>query len=254
MGLWNSGVQVRARRALDRQLEYQREKATQLKGSEEAVISWMVAHSQEVRRMLNDVRPVPADARVLEVGCGAHGLIFFFETENGLGLDPLAHHYAKLFPAWQNRVRTVTAAGECLPLRDGSFDIVLCDNVVDHAKDPRRIVEEIARVLRPGGVLYFEVNIHHSLYHVAASLHAAWRALGISFEITPFADHTVHLTLDAARALFEGLPFRVRETHDIRQTKRRSSEKPIRHAGDWLKRFFFKNARYEVIAVRDPVT
>ena len=68
-------------------------------------------------------------------------------------------------------------------------------------------------MLRPGGVLYFEVNIHHSLYHAAASLHAAWRALGIRFEITPFADHTVHLTLDAARALFKGLPFRlVRET------------------------------------------
>ena len=32
----------------------------------------------------------------------------------------------------------------------GTFDVVLCDNVVDHAKDPRRILEEIARVTRPG--------------------------------------------------------------------------------------------------------
>ena len=81
-----------------------------------------------------------------------------FETENGLGLDPLAH-YSKLFPAWQGRVPTVTAAGECMPLRDGSFDLVLCDNVVDHAKDPRRILEEIARVLRPG-----EFSILKSIY------------------------------------------------------------------------------------------
>jgi ubiquinone/menaquinone biosynthesis C-methylase UbiE len=167
-------------------------------------------------------------------------------------LDPLAHHYAKLFPAWQSRVRTVTAAGECLPLRDGSFDIVLCDNVVDHAKDPRRIVGEIARVLAPGGLLYFEVNIHHPFYHAMASLHAAWRTIGINFEIGPFADHTVHLTLDSARKLFRGLPFRLaREINDIAEVKH-FSKIVIRHAGDWMKRAFFKNARYEVIAIREP--
>jgi SAM-dependent methyltransferase len=255
MGLWNSGLEVRARRALDRQLEYQRRKAAQLKGREQEVISWMGAHSQEVRRMLDDVRPIPSDTRVLEVGCGAHGLIFFFGVKNGIGLDPLAQHYAKLFPAWQRRALTISATGESLPLRDESFDIVLCDNVVDHAKNPRRIIEEIARVLAPGGMLYFEVNIHHRIYHDAASLHAYWRALGINFEITPFADHTVHLTLDAARALFRGLPLRVvRETNEIQQAKQHFSERSIRHAGDWLKRFFFKNARYEVIAIREPVT
>src|SRR5215207_4343939 len=181
MGLWNSGLEVRARRALDRQLEYQRRKAAQLKGREQEVISWMVAHSREVRRLLDDVRTIPSDTRILEVGCGA---------QNGIGLDPLAQYYAKLFPAWQGRALTISATGESLPLRDESFDIVLCDNVVDHAKNPRRIIEEIARVLAPGGLLYFEVNIHHSFYHAMASLHAAWRALGVSFEITPFADHT----------------------------------------------------------------
>src|SRR3954465_14313416 len=128
MGLWNSGLEVRARRALDRQLEYQRRKAAQLKGREQEVISWMGAHSQEVRRMLDDVRPIPSDTRVLEVGCGAHGLIFFFGVKNGIGLDPLAQHYAKLFPAWQRRALTISATGESLPLRDESFDIVLCDN------------------------------------------------------------------------------------------------------------------------------
>ena len=60
--------------------------------------------------------------------------------------------------------RIISATGESLPLRDKSFDIVLCDNVVDHAKNPRRIIEEIARVLAPGGMLYFEVNIHHRIY------------------------------------------------------------------------------------------
>src|SRR5215218_8332802 len=157
MGLWNSGLEVRARRALDRQLAYQRRKAAQLKGREQEVISWMEAHSQEVRRLLDDVRPIPSDTRVLEVGCGAHGLIFFFGAQNGIGLDPLAQHYAKLFPAWQRRALTISATGENLPLRNESFDIVLCDNVVDHAKNPRRIIQRSPVYWRLVE-LYFEVN------------------------------------------------------------------------------------------------
>jgi SAM-dependent methyltransferase len=244
-------VQRRAERALDRQLEYQRQKARRLKGNEQETVASMIAHSRQVREMLEAVQPIAADARVLEVGCGAHGLIFFFGAKDGVGVDPLADHYAQLFPAWQGRARTYAAPGEKLPFDDASFDVVLCDNVVDHAENPRRIVEEIARVLAPGGILYFEVNIHHPFYHLAATVHAGWRALGIPFEITPFADHTVHLTIDAARALFDGLPFRmVRETNDIDEVKRGGSKLRIRHAGDRLKRLFFKNARYEVIAIR----
>jgi ubiquinone/menaquinone biosynthesis C-methylase UbiE len=75
-------------------------------------------------------------------------------------------------------------SGERLPFADASFDVVLCDNVVDHAENPRRILEEIARVMAPGALLYFEVNIHHPFYHMAATTHAGWRALGIPFEIT----------------------------------------------------------------------
>ena len=144
----------------------------------------------------------------------------------------------------------MAVGGETLPFDDDSFDVVLCDNVVDHALNPRKILEEIARVLKPGGTLYFEVNVHHPVYHAAATAHAAWRAVGVPFEITPFADHTVHFTLGAARALFDGLPLRkLSEWDDVEEVKR-TGPKKLRHAGDALKKLFFKNARYEVIAVK----
>ena len=207
--MFNPGLRQRARRALDRQLEYQRRKALSIRGGEQAA--------------------------------------------ERVGVDPLADHYAELFPAWQGRVPTVAAGGEQLPFADSSFDVVLCDNVVDHATSPRRIVEEIARVLAPGGLLYFTVNVHHPFYHLAASAHAAWRAAGIPVEITPFADHTVHLTLAAARRLFAATPLRiVRECDTIDEEKRQVSAMKMRHMGDRLKRLFFKNALYEVIAVREP--
>ncbi len=253
MSILQSGLQRRADRAIERQLVYQQAKAQRLSGREEAKMAQMQAHSAKVRAKLEAVRPIAPDARVLEVGCGAHGLIFFFGAENGVGVDPLADHYRTLFPLWQHRAKTIAASGEALPFDDASFDVVLCDNVVDHAHDPAQILREIARVMAPGALLFFEVNVHHPLYHVAASAHAGWRALGVPFEITPFADHTYHYTLNAARRLFDGLPLDLLHERDtVAEETERQRNAPRRRTSDLLKRHFFKNAIYEVIAVKRP--
>jgi len=249
-----TSLEMRARRALERQLDYQRRKAGAIWGNEAEIIAKMVEHSASVRRELEAVQPLPADSKVLEVGSGAHGLIFYFEAKERVGVDPLAEEYRALFPAWQQRARTIAAFGERLPFEDASFDVVLCDNVVDHAECPRRIVEEIARVLVPGGLLYFTVNVHHPLYHWASQAHAAWRSVGIPVEIAPFADHTVHLTLGAAHDLFGGLPMNiVVESDTVDQTRREGRTFRARHNGDRLKRWFFKNARLEIIAAKTGV-
>jgi SAM-dependent methyltransferase len=247
------GRGYRARRALERQFRYQQSKSTRFVGGEQAVVDSHTARSLALRARLSPFQPIDDDARVLEVGSGAHGHIFFFGVRGGVGVDPLAAHYRKWFPAWQGRARTIAAAGEALPFPDASFDIVLSDNVVDHAADPARIAAEMARVLAPGGLLYFTVNVHHPLYRAAAAVHAAWQTLRLPGEIGPFADHTVHLTPPAARRLFDGLPLRrLSERTNIEETKRRARTTPPRHPGDLLKRLFFKNAVYELIASREP--
>jgi SAM-dependent methyltransferase len=252
LGARNTAIQRRAKRALERQLDYQKAKAKWLPGpgNEALVVASRMERSRQVRSKLEAARPIGEGVRLLEVGCGAHGLIFFFGVKDAVGVDPLADHYAELFPQWQGRARTLAASGEDLPFADASFDIVLCDNVVDHALSPRGILEEICRVLAPGGLLYFSVNVHHPFYHLASSVHAGWRALGIPFEITPFADHTVHLTLPAARRLFEGLPLRIL-TEEDNVAEARQWRPRARHLGDRLKGFFFKNARYEAVATRE---
>ena len=246
-----TAYQRRARRALERQLVYQQRKAEMLRGHEDEVVARMAEHSQEVRDKIAAVHAIPADARVLEVGSGAHGLIFFFDAAERVGVDPLADHYKSLFPAWQGKARTIAAHGEQLPFDDASFDVVLCDNVVDHAESPRQIIREIIRVLAPGGLLYFTVNVHHPFYQLAASVHAGWRALGIPFEISPFADHTVHFTPAAARRLFDGLGLRILKDSDTVNETRRTPPAPARHPGDHLKRLFYKNATWELIAAKD---
>jgi SAM-dependent methyltransferase len=161
-------------------------------------------------------------------------------------VDPLAADYRSLFAGWQADTPTIAAAGEALPFPSGAFDVVLCDNVIDHAERPERIVAEMARVLVPGGLLYFTVNVHHPVYGAASRLHGLWNGLGLRLEIGPFADHTVHLTVDEARRMFAPLPLRVLE-----QAVERKPPGRARHPGDLLKRVFFKNAPFKLIAVRE---
>lgn len=240
-----------AHRALERQLAYQQKKAKHLNGHEEEVILAMQRSSKRVRELLETFQSIADDARVIEVGSGAHGLIFYFGAKYGVGVDPLAVSYRNLFSRWQNCAATIAAVGEQLPFPNESFDVVLCDNVVDHAESPKQIVAELVRILRPGGLLYFTVNVHHPVYAVAAGLHSGWHGLGIPYEIGPFADHTTHLTLPAAADLFKELPLEIlREKSNIDEARARARKQPARHMGDRLKRVFFKNALYELVARR----
>jgi len=241
----------RAQRALERQLLYQQAKAERIRADERTIFTMKKA-AANLRALLDSVRPISSEARILEVGSGAHGHIFFFDAAQKVAVDPLAQSYAKLFPMWQRQATTVAAFGESLPFRESSFDIVLSDNVVDHAESPVKILSEIARVLKPSGLFYFTVNVHHPIYAIASQVHAAWNDAGIKYEIGPFADHTVHLTFDSARKLFEGLPLRIlQQMNNLEQVKTTAKRVVPHKATDHLKRLFFKNAVYEVVAIRE---
>lgn len=240
-----------ARRALVRQLANQERKARALAGREEQMAGILSERWQRVRHRLERVQPGCTSSRLVEVGSGAHGLVFGRRDGLAIGVDPLAAHYAALFPAWQRTVPTTAAAGEHLPFADGTFGVVLCDNVVDHAERPEAIVAEMARILVPGGLLYFTVNVHHRLYGLISSAHRAWNAAGIPLEIRPFADHTVHLSPAQARALVDGGPLRIR-WHQTRmaEARDRARRRSLWSVRGLSARLFFKNARFEAIAER----
>jgi SAM-dependent methyltransferase len=48
-------------------------------------------------------------------------------------------------------VRLLRSQAERLPFDTGSFDIVLCTEVLEHTFDPAEVIRELMRVAKPGG-------------------------------------------------------------------------------------------------------
>jgi SAM-dependent methyltransferase len=239
----------RGRRALERQREYQEKKAASVRGNQDELVRLNFIRAQQIRQKLESVRPITPTDHILEVGSGSHGLVFAFGGARGVGVDPLAVDFKRLFPHVQSAAPTVTAIGEELPFADNAFDIVLSDNVIDHAERPLEIVDELIRVLKPGGLLYFTVNVHHPLYDLASRLHGAWNAVGLKIELSAFADHTVHLTEKQIAAVFRNKPLHVIEQNStVDHTRRKQRALPPTDLDHIIKKVFFKNALFELLA------
>jgi len=114
----------------------------------------------EVRRFL------PRGGRVLDVGCGSALVADRVRDLDGtyVGFDFGGHHIeyaAKKYRDITDRsLRTVFARGDAqkMPLADSSVDVVVFSEVIEHLLQPELAVWDIARVLKPGGVLVMTTN------------------------------------------------------------------------------------------------
>lgn len=137
---WNAGAD-----------EYQRKHGEYLRGA--AWGTWQIPEGE--LGLLGDV-----DGKdVLELGCGAARFSIALSRRGArcVGLDyseRQLEHARSLgadFPL-------VHAAAEDVPLPDAGFDVVFSDHGALSWGDPSRVVPEAARLLRPGGLLVFNVS------------------------------------------------------------------------------------------------
>lgn len=103
----------------------------------------------------------PARIRALDIGCGG-GLLAEEFARLGChvtGIDPSVRsieaaraHAAESGLAIDYQVGT----GEDLPFEDSSFDVVYCCDVLEHVTDLDAVIAETARVLKPGGIYFYD--------------------------------------------------------------------------------------------------
>jgi predicted SAM-dependent methyltransferase len=89
---------------------------------------------------------------------------------------------------------------EEMPIEDGSYDLVLCTQVLEHCNSPERIINECHRVLRKGGTLIVTVP---SIYPVHGYPADNWRFMpdGLRYLLRAFSQVEVLGELDFAESL-----------------------------------------------------
>lgn len=103
----------------------------------------------------------PEGLRVLDVGCGG-GLLS--EEFAALGCDvtgidlslPTLAAARRHAEASGLSIRYLEGSAEQLAFESGTFDVVCCCDVLEHVESPDAVVREISRVLKPGGVFFFD--------------------------------------------------------------------------------------------------
>jgi 2-polyprenyl-6-hydroxyphenyl methylase/3-demethylubiquinone-9 3-methyltransferase len=65
------------------------------------------------------------------------------------------------------RIGYDVGVGEALPYDDSSFDAVICVDVLEHVADLNKVLSEVARTLRPGGVFLFDTINRNPLARLA---------------------------------------------------------------------------------------
>ena len=73
-------------------------------------------------------------------------------------LDGLARRTPRYDLVIGLRIRVMRMDAKATPWPDGSFDAVMSNSIVHHIPDPRHVLTEVWRLVRPGGVLYFSTN------------------------------------------------------------------------------------------------
>ncbi|MBN1180208.1 MAG: class I SAM-dependent methyltransferase [Anaerolineae bacterium] len=200
----------------------------------------------ETTKELATLCHIGKDTAVLDVGCGAGATACYLARTTGcrvVGVDlrePMValsdERAGKL--GVRDLVEFRVADAQALPFDDATFDVILCESVATFIEDKKRVIDEYARVVRPGG--YVGLNEEIWIETPTAEMVEYKRTWDIAPDI---------LDVEDWRALLEGAGFRdvVARVYRV-ETRREASQVKRYTAGDMFRMF----SRTLVLYIKNP--
>ena len=89
--------------------------------------------------------------RILDIGSGGSSYARYFPNRFCVDIDPA-------------RNPDLVADAHCLPFADGEFEAILSTEMLEHTTNPKQVVNELMRVLKPGGRLILTTRFVYPLH------------------------------------------------------------------------------------------
>lgn len=138
------------------------------------------AHSSEETRSVANARldslfaralssPGTADRMLLDVGCGFGDIMssaapqFDFVVGINIEYEELQHARARLSQLGFANTLLVHASAQELPFMPVQFRVVTCIQVLEHVREPKRVVGQLKQMLTPQGLLFLSVPNRYTL-------------------------------------------------------------------------------------------
>lgn len=123
--------------------------------------------------------------KLLDIGTG-RGEIIISAKENGwevIGIEPSESFAVYTEQALGIKIRRETVENCGFP--DEEFDVVILSAVLEHLYNPDEVVGEISRILKRGGILYFDIPNEKGLYFKVGNLYQKIRGNGWNVNLAP---------------------------------------------------------------------
>lgn len=153
----------------------------------------------KVVKNLSDVPP----GRMIDIGCG-YGRLSAYLTKMGwqaVGIDIVTGPLQSLAVQGVQPIRSDFQSS--LPLRDQAFDMAFAGEVIEHTTSEGNFISELARILKPGGILIVTapnlVSLRNRIYMLLGRM-----PLNAAAEF-----HYRVFTLDSLRQLLESHGFQI---------------------------------------------
>ena len=98
---------------------------------------------------------LPTNARVLDIGCAYGFMLERFPTGfQKYGTDVSKHAISEAKKRFPDYHFAVGDAEQTFPFKPNYFDLIICNDVLEHLEQPQLLLRNAYKILKPGGLLY----------------------------------------------------------------------------------------------------
>ena len=127
--------------------------------------SWIVGLEEKTHALTNKIKErFGTEASILEIGSGSGKTLAFFISQGFKNIKGVDIDNYLLDKSLTGNLLLADLNNDSFPVADKSQEVVLAFEIFEHLENPFRVARDMARVLKPGGLLFLSMPYGHTLW------------------------------------------------------------------------------------------